>query len=166
MKNQILQLKSGSTHMKLWTCSYDLYPSIWSNGSQLVGFVSRLRLDQLIKTDQRVITHYHHDGFGKLAQVWDCTARLVNELARLRLFYKRASREQLGSAPLKSSSQLVWLASQTTKMQNAVHGDFIKAVSNKHKVIIFLTMESIIQPSIDPQFQSFCPAHCPPQPWP
>ena len=74
------------------------------------------------------------------------------------------TREQLGSAPLKSSSQLVWLASQTTKMQNAVHGDFIKAVSNKHKVIIFLTMESIIQPSIDPQFQSFCSAHCPPQP--
>ena len=41
-------------------------------------------------------------------------ARLVNELARLGSFYKRARiPARLGS--LKSSSQLVWLASQTPK---------------------------------------------------
>ena len=33
-------------------------------------------------------------------------------------------------------------------------GRFIKAVSNKHKVLIILTIENIIHPSIDPQFHN------------
>jgi len=69
-------------------------------------------------------------------------ARLVNEPAWLGSLYKQSNRP-------------AWLAKKLEPArlaQNIVHGDFIIAVSNKHKVLVILTMENIIHPSIDPQF--------------